>query len=169
MRRCVWSRNIKNRSSIYIYIYIYIYDISSLRINDLTLILLTWRKWWALNNASKWQMGFNSAFKGLIFTQSDIFCINYHRYYFQLLITIPFNIIVNDMGSHTVHTFYVPRLCSVLAWWWPHYSRNMLPRRHLQNFYMIIDIVYCVLDGNKNTTNYHSKTWLCLRQISRSV
>ena len=27
-------------------------DISSLRVNDLTLILLTWRKWWA-NNASK--------------------------------------------------------------------------------------------------------------------
>ena len=44
--------------------YIYIYGISSLRINDLTLILLTWRKWWT-NNASKWQMGFNSAFKGL--------------------------------------------------------------------------------------------------------
>jgi len=34
------------------YIYIYIYDISSLMVNDLTLILLTWRKWWA-NNASK--------------------------------------------------------------------------------------------------------------------
>ena len=27
------------------YIYIYIYDISSLMVNDLTLILLTWRKW----------------------------------------------------------------------------------------------------------------------------
>jgi len=27
------------------YIYIYIYDISRLRVNDLTLILLTWRKW----------------------------------------------------------------------------------------------------------------------------
>jgi len=26
------------------YIYIYTYDISSLRVNDLTLILLTWRK-----------------------------------------------------------------------------------------------------------------------------
>ena len=25
-----------------------------------------WRIWWAPNNASKWQMGFNSAFKGLI-------------------------------------------------------------------------------------------------------
>ena len=27
------------------YIYIYIYDISSLMVNDLTLILLTWREW----------------------------------------------------------------------------------------------------------------------------
>ena len=45
--------------------YIYIYDISSLRVNDLTLILLTWRKWWAPNNSSKQQMGFNSAFKEL--------------------------------------------------------------------------------------------------------
>jgi hypothetical protein len=48
------------RGTPYIYIYIhthththiYIYDIRSLRVNDLTLILLTWRKWWA-NNASK--------------------------------------------------------------------------------------------------------------------
>jgi len=31
----------------------------------LTLILLTWRIWWAPNNASRWQMGFNLAFKGL--------------------------------------------------------------------------------------------------------
>jgi len=31
----------------------------------LTLILLTWRIWWASNNASRWQIGFNSAFKGL--------------------------------------------------------------------------------------------------------
>ena len=31
----------------------------------LTLILLTWSIWWAPNNASRWQMGFNSAFKGL--------------------------------------------------------------------------------------------------------
>jgi len=31
----------------------------------LTLTLLTWRIWWAPNNVSKWQMGFNSAFKGL--------------------------------------------------------------------------------------------------------
>jgi len=31
----------------------------------LTLILLTWRIGWAPNNASRWQMGFNLAFKGL--------------------------------------------------------------------------------------------------------
>ena len=30
----------------------------------LTLILLTWKIWWAPNNASRWQMGFNSAFEG---------------------------------------------------------------------------------------------------------
>jgi hypothetical protein len=50
--------------------YIYIYDISSLKFNDLTLILLTWRKWWAPNNTSKQQMGFNLGFKGLIMLSS---------------------------------------------------------------------------------------------------
>ena len=49
----------------------YIYDISSLRVNDLTLILLTWRKW-TPNDASKWQMGFNSAFKGLMWYREII-------------------------------------------------------------------------------------------------
>ena len=32
---------------------------------DLTLILLTWTVWRASTSASKWRMGFNSAFKGL--------------------------------------------------------------------------------------------------------
>ena len=40
-------------------------DISRLKVNNLTLILLTWRKWWAPNNASKKQMEINSGFKGL--------------------------------------------------------------------------------------------------------
>jgi len=34
-------------------------------VGGLTLILLTWEIWWAPNNASKWQMRFNSAFKAL--------------------------------------------------------------------------------------------------------
>jgi len=44
----------------------YMYDISSLKVKNLTLILLTWRKLWAPNTASKQKMGFNSGFKGLI-------------------------------------------------------------------------------------------------------
>jgi hypothetical protein len=64
---CDLETSIMGALYIYIYIYmilvacsIYIYDISSLRVNDLTLIFLTWRKWWAPNNTSKEQMGFNS-------------------------------------------------------------------------------------------------------------
>jgi len=40
----------------------------------LTLILLTWRIWWSPNNASRWQMGFNSAFKGLKNKHTKINC-----------------------------------------------------------------------------------------------
>jgi hypothetical protein len=42
----------------------------------LTLILLTWRIWWAPNNASKWQIGLNSAFKGL----NGVFQFHFTRY-----------------------------------------------------------------------------------------
>jgi hypothetical protein len=42
-----------------------------------TLILLTWRIWWASNNASKWQMGFNLAFKGLLILMwHDLVCFD---------------------------------------------------------------------------------------------
>jgi hypothetical protein len=37
----------------------------------LSLILLMWRVWWAPNNASRWQMGFNLVFKGLIMYVND--------------------------------------------------------------------------------------------------
>jgi len=37
----------------------------SIKMFTLTLILLMWRIGWAPNNASRWQMGFKSAFKGL--------------------------------------------------------------------------------------------------------
>ena len=41
---------------------------------SLTLNPLTWKIFWAPNNASKWQMGFNSAFKGLNFSPCS-FCL----------------------------------------------------------------------------------------------
>jgi len=31
----------------------------------LTLVSLTWRIWWVPNNACRWHIGFNLAFKGL--------------------------------------------------------------------------------------------------------
>ena len=40
-----------------------------------TLILLRWRIWWAPSNASKWQMGFNSAFKGLNIRLPEFLCL----------------------------------------------------------------------------------------------
>jgi len=49
-----------------------ILDISSATLfheRILTLTLLMWRIWWASNNARKWQMGFNSAFRGLYILQ----------------------------------------------------------------------------------------------------
>jgi hypothetical protein len=55
--------------------------------NYLTLILLTWNIGWAPTNASKCQMGFNSAFKGLnrdialLHEQIGVPCSTYQRWY----------------------------------------------------------------------------------------
>jgi len=42
------------------------------RQRNLTLNLLTWKIWWAPNNTSRWQVGFNSAFKGLNWTWINV-------------------------------------------------------------------------------------------------
>jgi len=44
---------------------VFLYNIFVCNKCNLILILLTWRIRWASNIASKWQMGFNLAFKGL--------------------------------------------------------------------------------------------------------
>jgi hypothetical protein len=44
----------------------------------LTLTLLTRRIWWAPNNASRWQMGFNSEFKGLNLLQNYTLNLSTH-------------------------------------------------------------------------------------------
>jgi hypothetical protein len=49
-----------------------------LKIWTLTLILLTWKIWWVLNNASKWKMGFNFAFKGLMYKEESL-TVNKHK------------------------------------------------------------------------------------------
>jgi len=42
------------------------YAIANWLVFQLTLTLLAWRIWWARNHASRWQIGFHSAFKELI-------------------------------------------------------------------------------------------------------
>ena len=46
------------------------WHIPDVELIQLTLYLLTWRIWCAPNNASKGQMGFNSAFKGFIVSKT---------------------------------------------------------------------------------------------------
>jgi hypothetical protein len=57
-------------NSVKMVVVIYIFYLYS--ILCLTLTLLTWRIWWASNNASNWQMGFNWVFRGLR-TQFEVF------------------------------------------------------------------------------------------------
>ena len=60
--------------------FLYVLLTVHLSIFILTLILLTWRIWWAPNNANKRQMGFNSAFKGLIINQLDAQNLFYNKF-----------------------------------------------------------------------------------------
>jgi hypothetical protein len=64
-------------------------------VRKLTLILLTWRIWWASNNASKWQMGFNLAFEVLKvgdatppISAMPSWIMSFLRYYYQSKIRV---------------------------------------------------------------------------------
>ena len=105
----------------------------------LTLYLLTWRIWWAPKNASKLQMGFNSAFTGLI--RRSIHCHvttlwNHSRnttctdLHIKPSVHSPSNYFVHKTSSPSTYTntdgytvsYYI--LCSFLqwlypTWWWP--------------------------------------------------
>jgi hypothetical protein len=63
---------------------------------DLTLILLTWTKWWAPASASKWRVGFNSAFKGLM-----EFCLRQTHSCFTILsrATYSFGVYINKQDA----------------------------------------------------------------------
>jgi hypothetical protein len=96
----------------------------------LTFSLLTWTKWWAPTNASKWRMGFNSAFKGLIlyttkrptaknFRTHVLHNSVYLRFQAHLLVH-SFNKAFDAFSSFEIH---VLRMCSSShAQSWRHYS-----------------------------------------------
>jgi hypothetical protein len=68
----------------------------------LTLILLTWRIGWASNNANRWKMGLNWAFKGLIWLpqstsviiRSSINC---------LIFIMDMNYVVHEVGTEFLY------------------------------------------------------------------
>ena len=63
-----YSSSILKLSILWIFLYQNTQFITRTKCTVLTLNPLTWKIWRAPNNASNWQMGFNSAFKGLINT-----------------------------------------------------------------------------------------------------
>jgi len=61
-------------------------ELTVLYVRGLTLILVMWRIWWAPNNASRWQKGFNSAFKRLMLNRhrdTSVTCWISIRIYYQ--------------------------------------------------------------------------------------
>jgi hypothetical protein len=72
---------------------------------QLTLILLTWRIWWAHYSASKWQMGFISAFKGLTVKQEDIGVLNGRKSKFFWIVTPCQLVKLPRFGSWVALTF----------------------------------------------------------------
>ena len=68
----------------------------------LTLILLTWTIWRAPTNASKWRMGFNSAFKGLIHKIAAQVCIEY---------VVWITSVMSKCGGYLFIIFFFSRCC----------------------------------------------------------
>ena len=72
----------------------------------LTLTLLTWTIWWAPTNASKWQLGFNSAFKGLTICHWNwVPCVLYNGHpLLCMLLAVNFTWYVIFSTSHCMST-----------------------------------------------------------------
>ena len=68
----------------------------------LTLYLLTWRIWWASNNASKGQVGFNWVFKGLITDFNNTFSSINWKY----ATTNEINKIIKSLRTKTSYGYY---------------------------------------------------------------
>jgi hypothetical protein len=92
-----------------------------------------WKIWWASNNASKWQMGFNSAFKGL----TGRVCVK-HKITLEMCgYKIP------GMNLSWVLTSYVrrdPVICKLLNVFWIY-----LILKILQNCFFYQQSAYCIV------------------------
>ena len=112
----------------------------------LILILLTWKIWRAHNNASKWQMGFNSAFKRVNFCMLCIFLI-----YIQ-----------QDVTLHSL--FYLETALHVSGGTSTHHQeRKQLYLQHLV-FVRLLLLPAAIAAGSSNSlTNNRCYRYSCLR------
>jgi hypothetical protein len=80
----------------------------------LTLILLTWKIWLAPNNASKWQMWFNSAFKGLVIPTRLLAYNNFHylNLFTKFLKRLKWKCFHRDMKWDRIFNFLVKNSCT---------------------------------------------------------
>ena len=97
-----------------------------LKIWELTLNLLTWSIWWAPNNGSKGQMGFNLAFEGLMAvrlkTKQICFCEQLSRHCMSMF---------NLLYSYMLVSIRLSVNCKY-TWFWPRLTEKMLDYTSLQ-------------------------------------
>ena len=105
----------------------------------LTLILLTWRKGWTPNNPYKWQVGFNSAFKGLIYA----FIFEIVQYIFVCL------------RSFNTHVLYL-RSFNTCVLCLRSFSKHLI---NMRSFNILVYVLYL------RSFNVY---FLCLRSFSKS-
>ena len=72
-------------------------------IGILTFNPLTWKIWWAHNNASRWQMGLNSAFKRLIPGVQRFLCSFSIQIYSQRFPFLPAELYAGYLNTEIIH------------------------------------------------------------------
>ena len=80
--------------------------IFALTFRSLTFTLLTWRIWWAPNNTSSWQSGFNLVFKGLNF------CYFYLKFHLKFMKIGSLAFLLYFMGLLLFCSFILFNSCS---------------------------------------------------------
>jgi len=90
--------------------------------------LLKWRIWWVPNNTSKWQMGFNSAFKGLNISRSVLLRIS--------------------CRNKSKHTFYVQqsfirKSCQLWGNVPKYFTARQVTDDNMAHVYWMLDTYYC--------------------------
>jgi hypothetical protein len=122
---CVLKRP---RHNTYIHTYIHTYIT-----HTLTLILLMWKIRRAPNNASTWQMGFNSAFKGLNYTTDFVSSVQFRNKLNQPIQSLAHHVRTskhfNPLLLFLIQRYAIVQYVFLLLSWAPQLSRDVPAKR----------------------------------------